>query len=78
MLTSSVWDDGAINRLAVEGDALHTLLTAVRMDRDLIFCLTELTGYHIVGGCLWQTGIDADTIVVGFDTEDKLSMRIPS
>ena len=31
VLTSRVGDDGAIDRLAIKGDALHTLLGATRM-----------------------------------------------
>ena len=42
------------------------------MDGDLIVGLAELTINGVVRSCLGQTGIDADTIIVGFDTEDEL------
>ena len=77
MLTSRVGDDGARDGLAIERDALHTLLGAVGMDGDLVFCLAELAVDGIVGGRLGQTGINADTIVVGLDAEDELRDGVP-
>ena len=72
VLAGRVGDNGAINLLAIEGDALNTLLLAVRMDGDLVLGIAELTLYGVVGSCLGQTWVDADTIVVGLDTEDEL------
>ena len=77
MLAGSVRDDGAIDLLAVEGDLLHALLLAIGMDGDLVFGLTELTADDVVGGCLGQTGIDADAVVVGLDAEDELGDGVP-
>ena len=77
MLAGSVGDDGAIDLLAVEGDLLHALLLAVRMDGNLVLGIAELTLYGVVGGCLGQTGIDADAVVVGFDAEDELGDGVP-
>ena len=72
MFTGRVGDDGAVDRLAVEGDGLHALLCAVGMDGDLVIGLAELTLNGIVGSGLRQTGIDADAVVVGLDAEDEL------
>ena len=69
MFTLGIWNHGSIYGLTVEGDALHALLCAIGMDGDLVLGLTELTVDGIVGGCLWQTGIDADAVVVGLDAE---------
>ena len=71
MLTSRVGDDGAVNGLAIERDTLHTLLSAIRMDGDLVLRVAELTLYGVVVGRLRQTRINADTVVVGFDTADS-------
>ena len=72
VLAGSVRDDGALNGLAVERDALHALLLTVWMDSDLVVGLAELTLNGIVASGLGQTGIDADTIVVGLDAKDEL------
>ena len=77
MFTSRVGDDGAINGLAIEHDALDTLLRTIRMDGNLVLSLAELTVHRVVGSRLGQTRIDADAIVVGLDTEDELRYRIP-
>ena len=72
VLAGRVGDDGAVYRIAIEGDGLDALLSAVGMDGDVVLCLAELTVDGVVAGCLWQTGIDADTVVVGLDAEDEL------
>ena len=77
MFTSRVGDDGAINGLAVEHDALDTLLRTIRMDGNLVLSLAELTVHRVVVSRLGQTRIDADAIVVGLDTEDELRYRVP-
>ena len=77
MLASGVGDDGAINLLAIEGDALHTLLLAVGMDGDLVLSVAELTIHGVVGSGLGETRIDTDAVVVGLDTEDELRDGVP-
>ena len=77
VLTGRVGDDGALNGLAVEHDALDTLLRTIRMDSNLVLSLAELTVHRVVGSRLGQTWVDADTIVVGLDTEDELRYRVP-
>ena len=72
MFARRVGDDGAINLLTIEHNLLHTLLLTIGMDGDLIVGLAELTIHSVIGGSLGQTGINADTIVVGFDTENEL------
>ena len=72
MLARSIGDNRAINRLTIEHDALHTLLLTIWMDSDLVVGLAELTVHGVVGSCLRQTRINADAIVVGFDTQNKL------
>ena len=72
MFTRRVGDDCAIDLLTIEGNSFHTLLLTIGMDGDLIVGLAELTIHSVIGGSLGQTGIDADTIIVGFDTEDEL------
>ena len=42
------------------------------MDGNLVVGLTELTLDGVVGCRFRQTRIDADTVVVGLDAEDKL------
>ena len=73
MLAGSVGDNGAIDGLAIESDALHTLLGAVRMDGNLVFCLTELTAYGLVAGCFGQTGINSYAVVVVLDAQYVLA-----
>ena len=46
------------------------------MDGDLILRVTELTLYGVVVSRLRQTRINADTVVVGLDTEDELVYRV--
>ena len=77
VLTSGVGDDGAINLLAVEGDGFHTLLLAIGMDGDLVLSVAELTVDGVVGGCLWETRIDTDAVVVGLDAEYELADGVP-
>ena len=77
MFAFGIWNHGSVDSLAVEGDGLHTLLGTIRMDGDLVLGLTELTVDGIVGGRLWQTGIDADAVVVGLDAEDELGDGVP-
>ena len=72
MFTRRVGDDCSLYRLAIEGDIFHALLLTIGMDGDLIVGLAELTIHSVIGGSLGQTGINADTIIVGFDTEDEL------
>ena len=72
MLAWSIGDNRAINRLTIEHDALHTLLLTIRMDSDLIVSIAELTVHGVVGSRFGQTRINADAIVVGFDTQNKL------
>ena len=72
MLAGRVGDDGAVDRIAIEGDGLDALLLAVGMDGDVVLCLAELTVDGVVAGSLGQAGIDADTVVVGLDAEDEL------
>ena len=72
VLAGRVGDDGAIYPGAIEGDGFNTLLGAVWMDGNLVLGIAELTLHGVVGSCLGQTGIDADTIIVGLDTKDEL------
>ena len=77
MLTGGVGDHGALYGLAVERDLLHTLLGTIRMDGDLVISLAELTANGVVGGRLRETGVDADTVVVGLDAEDNSTTTSP-
>ena len=72
VLAGGVGDDGAGNGLAVEGDLLDTLLLAVRMDGNLVLGVAELALDGVVAGCLGQTGVDTDAVVVRLETEDEL------
>ena len=72
MLAGGVGDDGAIDLLAVEGDLLDTLLLAVRMDGNLVLGVAELALDGVVAGCLGQTGVDTDAVVVRLDAQDEL------
>ena len=77
VLASGVGDYRAINLGPIEDDGLDTFLCTIGVDGDGVFCLAELTLYGVVGGCLWQTGIDTDAVVVGLDAEDELRDGIP-
>ena len=77
VMAGRVGDDGAADGLAVERDRLDTLLRTVRVDDDLVVGLAELTLNGVVLGGLGQTGIDADTVVVGLDAEDELRNGVP-
>ena len=70
MFTSRVGDDGALNGLAVEHDALDTLLRTIRMDGNLVLSLAELTVHGVVGSRLRQTGVDTDAVVVGPEIQE--------
>ena len=77
VLTSRVGDHSTIDGLAIKGDGLHTLLGTIRMDGNLVVSLAEFTINGIIGSCLRQTWINADTIVIGFDTQDELRNGVP-
>ena len=48
MFADRVGDDGAVDRLSVELDALHTLLATVGMDGYLVLGLAELTADGVI------------------------------
>ena len=77
VLTCRVGDYCTVDLLTIEGYALNALLLSVRMDGDLVLSIAELTVHSVVASCLRQTWIDADTIIVGLDTQDKLSYGVP-
>ena len=77
MFAWRVGDDRTINLGAIEGDGFNTLLLTVRMDGDLVISLAEFTLNGVVRSRLWQTRIDADTVVVGLDAEDELRNSVP-
>ena len=77
VLTCRVGDHRAADGLAIERDGLDALLRAIRMDGNLVLSLAELTTDGVVGSRLWQTRVDADTVVVGLDTEDELRDGVP-
>ena len=77
MLAGRVGDNGAINLLAIEGDALNTLLLSVRMDGNLVLGIAELTLNGVVASCIGQAWVDADAVVVGLDAEDELADGVP-
>ena len=72
VFTCRVGDYCAVDLLTIEGYALNALLLSVRMDGYLVLSIAELTANGVVASCLRQTWIDADTIIVGLDTQDEL------
>ena len=47
------------------------------MDGYLVLGIAELTLNGVVASGVGQTWVDADAIVVGFDTEDELRNGLP-
>ena len=72
-----IWDDGAINGIAIECDLFHALLLAIGMDVDDVLGIAELTGDGVILSRLRETGINTDAVVVGLNTEDKLTDGVP-
>jgi len=77
MLAGGVGDDGALDGLSVDDDLLDTLLLSVGVDGYLVLGIAELAADGVVAGCLGQTGVYADAVVVGLDAEDELRDGVP-
>ena len=72
------WNDGARDRLTINGYLLDALLLAFWvLYHDVVFATTELAGYLVFMGGAWETWVDVQTLVIWLDAEDELADRIP-
>ena len=72
------WNDGAWDRLTINGYLLDALLLAFWvLYHDVVFATAELAGYLVLMGGAWETWVDVQTLVIWLDAEDELADRIP-